>query len=113
KKAEDAVAPAAEGAPAPAEAEAPKKKRVVRKKGEELATEAEAPVLVEVKAEAKTEGAKGDGKVAEGAAPGSEGTLHRPVLKPGEKEKDKKAPKRAAKPSAWVDDVARRRAMKT
>src|SRR5437764_1050796 len=26
---------------------------------------------------------------------------------------DKKAPKRAAKPSAWVDDVARRRAMKT
>src|SRR5918993_1178285 len=38
--------------------EAPKKKRVVRKKDEEPATEAEAPVLVEVKAEApKSEGA--------------------------------------------------------
>src|SRR4029453_7106404 len=44
-----AAAPAAE-APAPAvEGEAPKKKRVIRKKGEEPATEAEAPVLVEVK----------------------------------------------------------------
>src|SRR5258707_302965 len=30
-----------------------------------------------------------------------------------DKERDKKAPKRAANPSAWVDDVARRRAMKT
>jgi translation initiation factor IF-2 len=109
KKADEAPAPAA---PAPAEAEAPKKKRVVRKKGEEIATEAEAPVLVEVKAEA----AKPDAAAAP-AAPGAanEGTLHRPVLKPGEKDaKDKKGPKRAAKPaSAWVDDQARRRAMKT
>jgi translation initiation factor IF-2 len=102
---------------APAEAKAPaetetKKKRVVRKKGEEPATEAEAPVLVEVKAEARTEPAKADGKPAEPAA--AEGTLHRPVLKPGEKEAKAKAPKRAAKPaSAWVDDQARRRAMKT
>src|SRR4249919_1162474 len=51
KKTEEA-APAVEAAPAPAEGEAPKKKRVVRKKGEDIATEAEAPVLVEVKAEA-------------------------------------------------------------
>ncbi len=109
-----------EGAPeaapaAPVEGETPKKKRVIRKKGEEPATEAEAPVLVEVKAEV----AKADAKpAAEAPAAGAavatpEGTLHRPVLKPGEA-KDKKGPKRAAKPaSAWVDDVARRRAIKT
>ena len=108
KKAEEA-APAAE---VPAPVEPPKKKRVIRKKGEEPATEAEAPVLVEVKADA----AKGDAKPvgeAPAGAPAPEGTLHRPVLKPGEA-KDKKGPKRAAKPaSAWVDDVARRRAIKT
>ena len=114
KKKDAAAAPVAE-APAPAEGEAPKKKRVIRKKGEEPATEAEAPVLVEVKAEALKADAKpaGDASAA-GATP--EGTLHRPVLKPGEKEGkgDKKGPKRAAKPaSAWVDDVARRRAIKT
>ncbi len=109
----EAAAPAPE--PAPAEGEAPKKKRVVRKKGEEPATEAEAPVLVEVKAEAvKAEAKPADGTpTAKAEAP--EGTLHRPVLKPGEKEaKEKKGAKRAAKPaSAWVDDVARRRAIKT
>jgi translation initiation factor IF-2 len=115
KKAEEAAPAADAPAAAPATEEAPKKRRVVRKKGEEPATEAEAPVLVEVKAEApKAEAAAADGaKPAEGAA--SEGTLHRPVLKPGEKDaKDKKGPKRAAKPaSAWVDDQARRRAIKT
>ncbi len=113
KKKEEVAAPGAEApAAVPAEGEAPKKKRVIRKKGEEPATEAEAPVLVEVKAEA----AKAEAKpaTAEAAAAAPEGTLHRPVLKPGEKEKEKKGPKRAAKPaSAWVDDVARRRAMKT
>jgi len=113
KKEEEAAAPAA--APAPVEGEAPaKKKRLIRKKGEEAATEAEAPTLVEVKAEAP---AKADAKPADGAAKveAPEGTLHRPVLKPGEKEaKADKKPKRAAKPaSAWVDDVARRRAIKT
>jgi translation initiation factor IF-2 len=75
------AAPAEEAAPA-ADAEAPKKKRVVRKKGEEAATEAEAPVLVEVKAEAaKTEAAPAAGAAP---APASEGTLHRPQIKPGE-----------------------------
>jgi translation initiation factor IF-2 len=112
KKADDGTPAPEAPASVPAEGEAPKKKRVIRKKGEEPATEAEAPVLVEVKAgEAKV-----DAKPAAApAAPASEGTLHRPVLKPGEKDaKDKKGPKRAAKPaSAWVDDVARRRAMKT
>ena len=114
KKKADEAAPPAE-APATVEGEAPKKKRVIRKKGEEPATEAEAPVLVEVKAEApKTDAAAA--VVAAPAAPASEGTLHRPVLKPGEKDAkaDKKGPKRTAKPaSSWVDDVARRRAMKT
>ncbi|MEO7744562.1 MAG: translation initiation factor IF-2 [Usitatibacter sp.] len=112
KKADEAAAPA-EATPAPVEGEAPKKKRVIRKKGEEPATEAEAPVLVEVKVEAKPEAAA---TPAAGAAPASEGTLHRPVLKPGEKEAktDKKGPKRAAKPaSSWVDDQNRRRGIKT
>ena len=114
-KKKDEAAPGAEApAAAPAEGEAPKKKRVIRKKGEEPATEAEAPVLVEVKAEvvkADVKPAAGDG-AATAAAP--EGTLHRPVLKPGEKDAKDKKPKRAAKPaSAWVDDVARRRAIKT
>jgi translation initiation factor IF-2 len=113
KKKEEAEAAAAPApADAPAEGEAPKKKRVIRKKGEEPATEAEAPVLVEVKAEA----AKVDGKAAApaaGAVAAPEGTLHKPVLKPGEKEA-KKAPKRPARPgSSWMDDQARRRAMKT
>jgi translation initiation factor IF-2 len=112
KKDEVAAAPAAEAPAAPVDGEAPKKKRVIRKKGEEPATEAEAPVLVEVKAEVP----KADVKAAApGAAPAptSEGTLHKPVLKPGETAAKKPA-KRAAKPaSAWVDDQARRRAMKT
>ncbi|HUL94480.1 MAG TPA: translation initiation factor IF-2 [Usitatibacter sp.] len=116
KKKEEAAAAPEAPAPAPAEVEAPKKKRVVRKKGEDLATEAEAPTLVEVKAEAPKSEAKAPADAA--AAPGAaapEGTLHRPVLKPGEKDaKADKKPKRAAKPaSAWVDDVARRRAIKT
>ena len=114
-KKKDEVAPEAAPAAAPVEGEAPKKKRVIRKKGEEPATEAEAPVLVEVKAEVAKPDAKpaAEAPAAGAAAPAPEGTLHRPVLKPGEA-KDKKGPKRAAKPaSAWVDDVARRRAIKT
>ncbi|HEY2629413.1 MAG TPA: translation initiation factor IF-2 [Usitatibacter sp.] len=121
KKEEEAATPAGEAAApakeAPAEGDAaPKKKRVIRKKGEEPATEAEAPVLVEVKAEAPKADAKPAGAAAAPGAAAPEGTLHRPVLKPGEKEakSDKKGAKRAAKPaSSWVDDVARRRAMKT
>jgi translation initiation factor IF-2 len=101
-----AAAPAAPEAAAPAEGEAPKKKRVIRKKGEEPATEAEAPVLVEVKAEAPAEAA---GQPAAKAAPG-EGTLHRPAVKTEEK----KAVKKPAKPaSTWADEMAKRRTMKT
>ncbi len=94
---------------APVEGEAPKKKRVIRKKEEEAAPEA-APVLVEVKGEAAKLEVKA-GEAAAGAT--SEGTLHRPVLKPGEKEAKAKAPKRARPASAWVDDVAKRRTIKT
>jgi len=109
KKEEEAAAAAAPAeAPAP-EAEPPKKKRLVRKKGEEPATEAEAPVLVEVKAEAP----KAEAPAAKAPEGATEGTLHKPAPKPGEKA-EKKPAKRAAKPaSAWVDDQARRRAMKT
>jgi len=107
-----AEAPAAEAAPA--DAEAPKKKRVIRKKGEEAASEAEAPVLVEVKAEApKAEAGTAAAAPAAGTA-ASEGTLHRPQIKPGDAKTDKKGPKKAAKPaSSWADEVARRRAIKT
>lgn len=48
--------------------------------------------------------------------PASEGTLHRPVLKPGEKEAkaDKKTVKKAVKPAgSWSDDLAKRRGIKT
>ena len=48
--------------------------------------------------------------------PASEGTLHRPVLKPGEKEAkaDKKVVKKAVKPTgSWADDLSKRRGIKT
>jgi len=111
EEAEAAAAAAAAAAPAPeaavpAEGEAPKKKRVMRKKGEEPATEAQAPVLVEVKAEAPAEA----GKEAQAKAPPSEGTLHRPAIKTEEK----KAVKKPARPtSSWADEMAKRRTMKT
>jgi translation initiation factor IF-2 len=103
---EAAAAPAAEAA---APADETKKKRVVRKKGEEPATEAEAPVLVEVKAEAP----KADAAPAAAPAKETEGTLHRPATaKPAGT--DKKGPKKTAKPAtSWVDDQNRRRGIKT
>ncbi len=68
-------------------------------------------MLVEVKAEAPKAEAKPAGAAPAAGTP--EGTLHKPVLKPGEKA-DKKPAKRAAKPaSSWVDDQARRRSIKT
>ncbi len=107
--AEAAPAPAPEAAPA--EGDTPKKKRVMRKKDEEPATEAEAPVLVEVKSEEPAQAAATD-KPAEGAKPAAEGTLHRPAAKPDDK--DKKAVRKPAKPaSSWADEMARRRAIKT
>jgi translation initiation factor IF-2 len=102
--------PVAPEAP-PVDGEAPKKKRVMRKKDEEPATEAEAPVLVEVKPDEPAPAAVAD-KPAEGAKPAAEGTLHRPAAKP--EDKDKKAVRKPAKPaSSWADEMARRRAIKT
>jgi translation initiation factor IF-2 len=51
-------------------------------------------------------------------APAAEGTLHKPVLKPGEKPTgaaDKKGAKKTVKPgtSTWADDMAKRRGIKT
>ncbi len=106
----EAVAAQAAAPPVP-EVEAPKKKRVIRKKDEDAAAAAAAPVLVEVKADgtpviaADTPGDK--------AAPIPEGTLHRPTVKPADKARAKPE-KKAVKPAtAWVDDAAKRRAMKT
>src|SRR6185295_11630035 len=70
--------------------------------------------LVEVKGEApKAEAGATAAAPAAGTA-ASEGTLHRPQIKPGDAKTDKKGPKKAAKPaSSWADEVARRRAIKT
>jgi len=107
----DAVVAEASPAAAPAEGEAPKKKRVMRKKDEEPATEAEAPVLVEVKADEPAV-APTAAKPAEGAKAPAEGTLHRPAAKP--EDKDKKVVRKPAKPaSSWADEMARRRGIKT
>ena len=111
KKKEDdalAAAPAPAAAPAAVEGEAPKKKRVIRKKGEEPATEAEARC-----GRGQGGSREADAKPPKRPRRGERGHARtRPVLKPGEKEAKK--PKRAARPaSAWVDDVARRRAIKT
>ncbi len=107
KKAEEEAAKAPEAKPA--EAEAPKKKRVIRKKDEAPATEAEAPVRVEVKGEASAAEAK---PAAGDKAPGTEGTLHRPTAKPTDAKK--KPEKKAARPAtAWIDDAAKRRQIKT
>ena len=118
KKKEEAATPAGETpAPAPAEGEAaPKKKRVIRKKGEESATEAEAPVLVEVKAEAPK--AEPPRPAAAQPHPARLRRKARCIVRCSSparrKPRRRRAPKRAAKPaSAWVDDVARRRAIKT
>ena len=112
KKDEETAAAEAAPAAAPVEGEAPKKKRVMRKKDEEPATEAEAPVLVEVKPDEAVAAAPGAEKPAEGAKAPAEGTLHRPAAKPDDK--DKKAVRKPAKPaSSWADEMARRRAIKT
>ncbi|MEP6701523.1 MAG: translation initiation factor IF-2 [Betaproteobacteria bacterium] len=60
---------------------------------------------------AKTaEAAKASGKPAEKPKGATEGTLHRPAAKPGDAKKEK--PKKGAG-TAWQEDVARRKALKT
>ncbi len=79
-----------------------------RKRKEQQAVEHKA---AETK-EAEVTTAAGPGGVATppAAAPAaSEGTLHKPALKPGEKKPEKKVTRQVA----WTDDSARRRAIKT
>jgi translation initiation factor IF-2 len=62
--------------------------------------------------------AAADGSAAASAAPGTpgapvvEGTLHRPIAKPTDKDK-KLAAKKTAKPVVWRDEAAKRRTIKT
>ncbi len=58
-------------------------------------------------AKAKTEPAKAD--AAKPATPSTEGTLHRPTVKPG----DKKPVKKAKPTTTWVDEAAKKRTIKT
>ena len=123
KKAEDdaaaaaaataAAAPPAEVTPEakPADADAPKKKRVIRKK-DEVPADAAAPVEAKADAVASTDAKPAETDAAKAAAPGAtEGTLHRPTAKPADKNKK---PVKAVKPAtAWVDDAAKRRQIKT
>ncbi len=109
---------ASEAAPA-AEADAAPKKAVRRKtKSEEAADIAaakaegtEAPSGVDAAADNRPR--IGERVVLKKDAVASEGTLHKPVLKPGEKE-EKKAVKKPAKPAtSWKDEMAKRRTIKT
>ncbi|MBA2689941.1 MAG: translation initiation factor IF-2 N-terminal domain-containing protein, partial [Burkholderiales bacterium] len=69
----------------------------------EAAKQSETPAAPPPAAEAAT-------AAAQKAAPGTGGTLHRPTAKPA----DKKPTKKAVKPvSTWVDESAKRRAIKT
>lgn len=109
---------------APAETEVGEKKPTRRK-----ATKDETVAAPEV-ATAPTESAKAVDPVAENRPrigervvlkkdppAASEGTLHRPVLKPGEKDDkaaDKKTVKKTVKPAtSWKDEMAKRRTIKT
>ena len=95
--------------------------RVQRSKGkkeaEETAAESARAALAaaeEAKAKAAAEEVKSAPVVAEAAPAVSEGTLHRPVAKPGGAKPEKKAAKKTAKPaSTWADDAAKRRGIKT
>ena len=88
---------------AEAEAEAEAAKTV------EAAKQAEAPV-----AEVAKEPAAAQATTAEVQKPAAttDGTLHKPAAKPGEKA-DKKPAKKAVKTSTWADDATKRRAIKT
>ncbi len=84
-----------------------KASRQKRKKADAEAASA-APVVAEAPA-AKTEPAPAEAKPAAPAL--TEGTLHKPALKPGDKPKaDKKTVKKAV---VWKDETAKRRGIKT
>ena len=104
-------------------AETPEKKTTKRKTkaGDDAVAPATAtPSGEPAKADAAAENRPriGERVVLRKDPPASEGTLHRPVLKAGEKDAktDKKVVKKAVKPAAagsWADNVAKRRGIKT
>ena len=106
--------------PAPvAEAAAPLKKPVRRKTKSEEAADAIAAKAAGAPAAAPADAATdnrpriGERVVLKKDPVASEGTLHKPLLKPGEKE-EKKAVKRTVKPAtSWKDEMAKRRTIKT
>jgi translation initiation factor IF-2 len=77
----------------------------------EAAKAAEAAAAPAVQAPAATPAVAQAGEAQKPAA-GTEGTLHRPAAKPGEKG-DKKPAKKAVKTSTWAEEAAKRRTIKT
>ena len=113
KKGDEAVeeAPAAVG-------ETPEKTPAKRKTKASEDAAASAPAVVPAADGAVDENRPriGERVVLKKDPPASAGTLHRPVLKPGEKEAkaEKKTVKKAVKPAgSWADDLAKRRGIKT
>ena len=108
--------------PAPAaESEAAPKKLVRRKTKSEEAADgaaakvegAAAPAGAGADAESENRPRIGERVILKKDPVASEGTLHKPVLKPGEKA-DKKAVKKPLKPAtSWKDEMAKRRTIKT
>ena len=89
-------------------------KRVI--KAAATTAETAAPLVAPAAAAVENRPRIGERVVLKKDPPASEGTLHRPVLKPGEKEAkaDKKTVKKAVKPAgSWSDDLAKRRGIKT
>ena len=110
---------AEEAAPAVAESAEKKPTKRKTKAADDAvpATSAEAPTAdAAAPAVADNRPRIGERVVLKKDPPPSEGTLHRPVLKPGEKEAkaDKKTVKKAVKPTgSWADDLSKRRGIKT
>ena len=102
-----------EAAPAVADAAGAKDKKPAAKRskkvvGEKSSAQSDADAIAEAKAES-ADALTPDVALAPAA---SEGTLHRPAVKPADK--DKKTVKKTAKPtSGWVDENAKRRLIKT
>ena len=120
KKGEEVAAEPAVAAEAVVEAAEKKPVKKVGKASSDSATPA--PAADSPKVEAAPAVAENRPRIGERVVlkkdppPASEGTLHRPVLKPGEKEAkvDKKVVKKPVKSAgSWADDLSKRRGIKT
>ncbi len=119
EEAEEAAAAEAAAAAAPAEADADKPKKTVKRgkvteapaaaeKAAEGATPATAPAVDENRPRV------GERVVLKKDPAPSEGTLHKPAAKPGDKDAAKKGVKKVTKATgSWADDAAKRRTIKT